>query len=118
MEWLQARFAEVSPEEAEESEPSELADLKAEMMKNKKRIKSMMAMLEAQNKLLRTLALKIDPKFGLPEGAAGEWGADRMDGGKQAPLDEDKESEEVTDDTSVELAREEKSADALFESGF
>ena len=39
-----------------------------------------------------------------------------MDGGKQAPLDADKESEEASDDTSVELAREEKPADALLES--
>ena len=51
---LELKFAEIMPDQAEESQPSELADLKAEMAKNKKRIKSMMAMLEAQNKLLRT----------------------------------------------------------------
>jgi len=118
MKWLQATFAEVSPEPAsEESEQSELSDLKAEMLKNKKRIKSMMAMLEAQNKLLRSLAVTIDPEFKFPEEAEGQWGVDRMDGGMQASLDTEKEVEEPTDDTSVEMGRDEKSADALFENG-
>ena len=45
-EWLHARFAEAAPEQVEEGQTSEFAELKEEILKNKKRIKSMMAMLE------------------------------------------------------------------------
>ena len=45
-EWLHARFAEAAPEPVEEGQTSEFAELKEEILKNKKRIKSMMAMLE------------------------------------------------------------------------
>lgn len=38
-----------------------------------------MAMLEAQNKLLRSLALKIDPKFHFPSDAEGDWRFDDVD---------------------------------------
>ena len=85
-EWVKASFAEVSPEPIEEGEPSELAELRNEMIKNKKRIKSMMAMLEAQNKLLRNLAETIDPTAVLPEVPDDEFGADDVDGGPRAPL--------------------------------
>ena len=47
------------------------------MLKNKKRIKSIMAMLEAQNKLLKNLAAVVDPKFKLPEDVDGVSGAAR-----------------------------------------
>ena len=68
MEWLQARYAEGPPEPlAEESRSAEFIDLREEMMKNKKRSKAVMTMLEAQNKLLRSLALSINPNFQLPE---------------------------------------------------
>ena len=66
-EWLHASFAEAAPEPVEEGQTSEFAELKEEMLKNKKRIKSMMAMLEAQNKLLKSLAVTVDPKFKLPQ---------------------------------------------------
>ncbi|CAH3188686.1 unnamed protein product [Porites lobata] len=46
-EWLHARFAEAAPEPVEEGQTSEFAELKEEILKIKKRIKSMMAMLEA-----------------------------------------------------------------------
>lgn len=81
---MKASFAEVSPEPIEEGEPSELAELRNEMTKNKKRIKSMMAMLEAQNKLLRSLAVTIDPTVVLPEVPEDELGADDVDGGPRA----------------------------------
>ena len=99
MEWLQARFDEVSPEEPEESQPSELSNLKAEMMKNKKRIKSMMATLESQTKLLRALAVTIDPKFKLPDDPEGNRGADSTDDGLKASLEAEMESEEPLDET-------------------
>ena len=99
VEWLQARFAEVSPEAPEESQPSELSNVKAEIMKNKKRIKSMMAMLESQNKLLRALAVTIDPKFQLPDDPEGNRGADDTDHGLKPSLDAELEREEPLDDT-------------------
>ena len=71
-EWLHARFAEAAPEPVEEGQTSEFAELKEEMLKNKKRIKSMMAMLEAQSKLLKNLAVAVDPKFKLPQDVD-EW---------------------------------------------
>ena len=46
-EWLHARFAEAAPEPVEEGQTSEFAELKEEILKIKKRIKSMMAMMEA-----------------------------------------------------------------------
>ena len=49
-------------------------------MKNKKRIKSVVNMLEAQNKLLRSLALSINPNFQLPEDIErASWTADDTD---------------------------------------
>ena len=39
------------------------------MLKNKEKIKSMIAMLEAQNKLLKNLAVAVDPKFKLSQDA-------------------------------------------------
>ena len=95
MQWLQARFPEVSSEPtSEESQQSEIADLKAEIMKNKKTIKSM-------NKLLRTLAVTIDPTIKLPEEAEDQWEADCLDDGQ-------KENEQQTDDIGVELGTEKK----------
>ena len=68
MEWLQARYAEAAPEAlTEDTKQTELTELREGMMKNKKRIKSVANMLEAQNKLLRGLALSINPNFQLPE---------------------------------------------------
>ena len=99
VEWLQARFAEVSPEAPEESQPSELSNVRAEIMKNKKRIKSMMAMLESQNKLLRALAVTIDPKFQLPDDPEGNMGSDNTDAGLKASLEPKLEREEPLDDT-------------------
>jgi len=75
-EWLHARFAEAAPEPVEEGQTSEFAELKEEMLKNKKRIKSIMAMLEAQNKLLKNLAAVVDPKFKLPQDVD-EWEVQR-----------------------------------------
>ena len=77
MDWLHARFAEAAPEPVEEGQTSEFAELKAEMLKHKKRIKSMMAMLEAQNKLLKNLAAVVDPKFKVREDVDGVSGAAR-----------------------------------------
>ena len=69
MEWLQARYAEGPPEPlAEECKSTEFIELREEIMKNKKRNKAVVTMLEAQNKLLRSLALSINPDFQLPEG--------------------------------------------------
>ena len=78
MDWLQARYAEASPEPlAEDPKPTELTELREEMMKNKRRIKSVVNMLEAQNKLLRSLALSINPSFQLPEDIErASWSAD------------------------------------------
>jgi len=112
--WLQARFSEAIPEPvADESKPTELAKLEEEVMKNRKKMKSMMAMMEAQNKLLRGLALRIDPSFELPEGT--EEASSRTDGADGAndryrtAVDGGKEDEGPTDKTSVDAAREEKS---------
>lgn len=99
VEWLQARFAEVSPETPKESQPSELSNLKAEIMKNKKRIKSMMAMLESQNKLLRALAVTINPKFQLPDDPEGNRGSDDTDDGLKPSHEAELEREEPLDDT-------------------
>ena len=67
MEWLRGRYAEAAPEPlAEDTKPTELTELREGMMKNNKRIKSVVNMLEAQNKLLRSLALLINPNFQLP----------------------------------------------------
>ena len=78
MEWLQARYAEAAPEPlTEDSKPTELTELREGMMKNKKRIKSVVNMLEVQNKLLRRLALAINPNFQLPEDIErASWSAD------------------------------------------
>ena len=118
MEWLQARFADVSPEPTKDSPPSELADMKGEMVKNKKKIKSMMATLESQNKLLRTLAITIDPKFQLPDDPEGNRGADSTDSEIRATLETELESEEPTDPTGIQLATPHSTTDALFQTGF
>ena len=78
MEWLQARYAEAAPEPlTEDTKQTELTELREGMMKNKKRIKSVVNMLEAQNKLLRSLALSINPNFQLPEDIErASWTAD------------------------------------------
>ena len=117
MEWLQARFADVSPEPTKDSPPSELADVKAEVMKNKKKIKSMMATLESQNKLLRTLAITIDPKFQLQDDPEGNREADSTDSEIRASLETELESEELTDPTGTDTPHP-ATTDALFETGF
>lgn len=83
-EWLQARYAEAAPEPlTEDSKPSEFTELRKEMMKNKKRIKSVVNMLEAQNKLLKSLALSINPNFRLPEDIErANWSADDTEDGE------------------------------------
>jgi len=104
MDLLQARYAEAAPEPlAEENKTStELTELRDGMAKNKKRIKSVMNMLEAQNKLLRNLALSINPNFQLPDDIErASWtadGTDDIDG---------RLSEELTDGKNVALATEE-----------
>ena len=125
IDWLYAWFDEATPEPVadEDSKTNELAVLQEEMTKNKKRIKTMMEMLEAQNNLLRSLAHRIDPSFELLGGNEETRGRGRMDGvdgpdGKhRAPHEGGTESEVPTDDTSVEFTREEKAATSLFEGG-
>ena len=120
MEWLQARFADVSPEAAEDGPPSELADMKAEIMKNKKKIKSVMAMLEWQNKLLTALAITIDPEFQLPDDTEGNRRADdnrRADNEIRVSVVTELESEEPTDPTSIGMATPHSATDALAETG-
>jgi len=78
-----------------------------------------MAMMEAQNKLLRSLALRIDPTFELPEVAEEHsWktdGADETDGrNRSTAVDGGKEDEMPTDKARADVTREEKSEDALF----
>ena len=73
MHWLQARYAKVSPSLGERSKLSPLIEVKAEMMKNNKRIKSMETMIEVQDKLLRTLALKLNSKLNLADGMEVKW---------------------------------------------
>jgi len=110
MEWLQARYAEAAPEPlAEDNKPTELTELREGMIKNKKRIKSVVNMLEAQNKLLRSLALSINPNFQLPEDIErASWTADSTDdtdGRHQSSFETVEElSEEPTDGTNVALA--------------
>ena len=113
MEWLQARYAEGPPEPlAEESRKSaEFIELREEMMKNKKRSKAIRSMLKAQSKLLRSLALSINPNFQLPEGiervSGTADGTNDINGGHQASLAVVEElNEESTD---------ENASDSLFE---
>ncbi|PFX28694.1 Transient receptor potential cation channel subfamily A member 1 [Stylophora pistillata] len=125
IDWLYAWFDEATPEPVadEDSKTNELAVLQEEMTKNKKRIKTMMEMLEAQNNLLRSLAHRIDPSFELLGGNEETRGRGRMhgvdgpDGKHRAPHEGGTESEVPTDDTSVEFTREEKAATSLFEGG-
>ena len=117
--WLQERFAEAIPEPVvHESKPTELAKLEEEVVKNRKKMRSMMAMMEAQNKLLRSLALKIDPRFELPEVTEEHsWktdDADETDGRNRTDVDGGKEDEMPTDKANADVTREEKSEDALF----
>ncbi|KAL9969326.1 hypothetical protein ACROYT_G021526 [Oculina patagonica] len=126
LEWLQARYAAASAEPVfEEEKTTELAELQEGMMKNKKRIKSIVTMLEAQNELLRRLAFTIDPGFELPEGTEGaSWktrGGDATDGRNQSSLGTIEEfSEETTDEKSADspaAERRQPSTYVLFESG-
>ena len=112
MEWLQARYAEGPPEPlAEESRSAEFIELREEMMKNKKRSKAVMTMLEAQNKLLRSLALSINPNFQLPEHfERASWivdGTEDIHGRNQLSLEV---VEELTEEPTNENA-----TDTLFE---
>ena len=112
--WLQERFSEAIPEPVEdESKTTELAKLEEEVVKNRKKMKSMMAMMEAQNKLLRSLALKIDPTFELPEVTEEHgWktdGADETDSRNLTAVDGGKEDEMPTDKASADVTREKKS---------
>ena len=59
----------------------------------------MMATLESQTKLLRALAVTIDPKFKLPDDPEGNRGADSTDDGLKASLEAEMESEEPLDET-------------------
>ena len=93
------------------------------MTKSKKRIKSIVNMLEAQNKLLTSLALAIDPNFQLPEGIKRtRWSADfkdEKDGRSKWSLATiEEQREEPTDSTNVTLAKEEIVPDILIEDGF
>lgn len=120
IDWLYAWIDEATPEPVDEdSKPNELAVLHEEMTKNKKRIKTMMEMLEAQNNLLRSLAHRIDPSIELPQGNEEARKGRRMDvvdgpDGKHGP---GTESEVPTDDTSAEFTREDKASNSLFEGG-
>ena len=121
MEWLQARYPEAAPEPlAEDTKPTELIELREGMMKNKKRIKSVVNMLEAQNKLLRCLALSINPNFQLPEDIdRASWSADctKDTDARHQPSPEtvQEQGEEPTDGTNVALVTEENAPDALNE---
>lgn len=115
MEWLQARYAAATQEPVfEENKPTDLAELRVGMMKNKKRIKSIVIMLEAQNKLLKSLALSVNPNLELPEDPEeGSWrknDTDDKDGRYQSSLETVKElgEEPTDDDTGVDLAAEDK----------
>ena len=92
------------------------------MTKNKKRIKSVVNMLEAQNKLLTSLALAIDPNFQLPEGIERtRWSADfkdEKDGRNKSSLATiEEQREEPTDSTNVFVAKEEIAPEILIEDG-
>ena len=123
IDWLQARYAEAAPEPlAEDNKSNELTELRDGLMKNKKRIKSVVNMLEAQNKLLRSLALSINPDFQLPEDIErASWtadGTDDIDGSHKSSLEPIEEhSEEPTDGTKVTLAKEENVSDYVLEDG-
>ena len=111
-EWLQARYAEAAPEPlAADNKPTELTELREVMMKNKKRIKSVVNMLEAQNEFLRCLALSINPNFQLPEHfERASWivdGTEDIHGRNQLSLEV---VEELTEEPTNENA-----TDTLFE---
>ena len=79
-------------------------------------------MLEAQNKLLRNLAVSINPDFQLPEDIErASWTADGIedkDGRHQFSLETIEElSEEPADGTHVTLAKDENTSHALFKDG-
>ena len=121
MEWIQARYPEAVPEPlAEDTKQTELIEFREGMMKkNKKRFKSVVEMLEAQNKLLRNLALSINPNFQLPEDIERvTWSAECTEGIEvrnqhQPSLKTVEEhSEEPTDDTNVALVTEGNAPDA------
>ena len=75
-------------------------------MKNKKRIKSVVDMLEAQNEFFKCLALSINPNFQLPERIErASWSADDtddIDGRNKSSFETTKEqSDELRDSTRV-----------------
>ena len=121
MEWLQARYAEATPEPlTEDTKPTELTELREGMMKNKKRFKSVVKMLEAQNKLLSSMTLSINPNFQLPEDIdRANWSADcteDIDARHQTSLETvEEQSEEPADSTNVALVTEGNALDALDE---
>ncbi|XP_068698482.1 transient receptor potential cation channel subfamily A member 1-like isoform X2 [Montipora foliosa] len=81
MQWLQARYAEENPSPVNGSELSALSEIKAEMTKNRKRMKSMTAILEEQDKLIKTLAVKLGHNFQMPHSTAGKESVEGSDGG-------------------------------------
>ena len=81
MQWLQARYAEESLSPVNGSELSALNEIKAEMTKNRKRMKSMTAILEEQDKLIKTLAVKLGHNFQMPDSTAGKESVGSSDGG-------------------------------------
>ena len=92
MGWLQERFAEISPEPVHKSQPLEIGELKDAMTKNKKKIKSMMTLLEAQNRLLRALVATIDPKFEFQDGGVATEGSENANGSSREVLHAEKEA--------------------------
>lgn len=92
MGWLQERFAEISPEPVHKSQPLEISELKDAMTKNKKKIKSMMTLLEAQHRLLRALVATIDPKFEFQDGGVATEGSENANGSSRDVLNAEKEA--------------------------
>lgn len=105
MGWLQERFAEISPATVHESQPLEIIELKDAMTKNKKKIKSMMTLLEAQNRLLRTLVVTLDPKFEFQDGAVGTEGSENADGVLREPLNAEKEARKPSQSIKVVIIK-------------
>ena len=59
------------PIEEEQSDLSEYAEIRKQLVKSKKRFKRLVNVLEAQNTVLRRLARKIDPEVEMEEGDLG-----------------------------------------------
>lgn len=92
MGWLQERFAEISPQPVHKGQPLEISELKDAMTKSKKKIKSMMTLLEAHNRLLKALVLTIDPKFEFQHGAVSTEGSENANGVLREPFNAEKEA--------------------------